>query len=165
MFPKLLLLFILVPLIELYLFMTIGARIGVPATIAIIIATGALGAWLTKLQGLKTLTNFQKATSEGRMPHEEIMDGLMILVAGAVLLTPGFLTDLFGFSLLVPPVRTVVRKTLGKYLKSRVKIVGMPGMGEENKAPSASRKSMENGHVVIEAEAEVIEDPQPGKQP
>jgi len=151
MFPKLLFLFIVVPLLELYLFMTIGAKIGFwPNTVAIILVTAVLGAWLTKQQGLKTLRNFQKATGEGRMPHEEIMDGLMILVAGAVLLTPGFLTDAIGFSLLLPPVRAVVRKFLGGYLKSRINIVGMPTA--DNPATVSRPKD-----IVIEADAEVID--------
>ncbi|MCL4104617.1 UNVERIFIED_CONTAM: hypothetical protein GTU68_004571 [Idotea baltica] len=140
--------------------MTIGTKIGIAPTIAIIVVTGALGAWLTKLQGLKTLHNFQKATGEGRMPHEEIMDGLMILVAGAVLLTPGFLTDAIGFSLLVPPVRTVVRKFLGGYLKSRVHIVGMPTADNPATASRPKDIVIEADAEVIDVEAEVVRDPQ-----
>ncbi|MDB4662971.1 FxsA family protein [Verrucomicrobiales bacterium] len=160
MFPKLLILFIVVPLIELYLFMTIGAEIGIFPTVAIIVVTGALGAWLTRLQGLKTLRNFQKATSEGRMPHEEIMDGLMILVAGAVLLTPGFLTDAIGFSLLLPPVRAVVRKFLGGYLKSRIHIVGMPTADNPATAPRREDVVIEVESEVIDVDVEVVKDPQ-----
>ena len=95
MFAKLLLLFITVPLLEFYLLVKIGGKIGFLPTVATIFITGFIGAWLTRIQGLRTLTRFQKATGEGRLPHEEVMDGVMILVAGAVLLTPGFLTDAF----------------------------------------------------------------------
>ncbi len=123
MLGRLLLIFIGVPIIEFYLFWTVGQEIGLPATFATIVLTGILGAWLTKKQGLRTLERYRKAASEGRIPHVEVMDGLMILVAGAVLLTPGFLTDAMGFALLLPPVRAVVRAKLGRYLSDKVKIV------------------------------------------
>ena len=127
-FLRLLILFITVPAVELLLLIKIGTRIGVLPTVAIILVTGFLGATLTRIQGLKTLTKYQKAMAEGRLPHEEVMDGLMILVAGAVLLTPGFLTDIAGFLLLVPAFRTVVRKKLAGYLKTRIRVVGPGGM-------------------------------------
>ena len=101
MFGKLLILFIAVPISELYLFMTIGKQIGLLQTLLIIALTAVLGAWLTKMQGARALARFQKATAEGRLPHEEVLDGVMILIAGVVLLTPGFLTDAVGFALLL----------------------------------------------------------------
>jgi UPF0716 protein FxsA len=125
MFAKLLLLFITVPL----LLMKVGMRIGIVPTIATIFITGLIGAWLTRVQGLRTLRRFQEATREGRLPHEEVIDGVMILVAGAVLLTPGFLTDAIGFLLLTPPVRMVVRKRLSNYLKGRIQFVS-PGASQ-----------------------------------
>ncbi|MEM8954270.1 MAG: FxsA family protein [Verrucomicrobiota bacterium] len=135
MFARLLFLFITIPLIELYLFMKIGARIGLPATLIIIVLTGFIGAALTRYQGLRTLAKFQKATADGRMPHQEVLDGLMILVAGAVLLTPGFLTDIFGFALLVPAVRTTVRKFLARYVKNHVRIVSTD-LNQTNPTPT-----------------------------
>jgi UPF0716 protein FxsA len=123
MFFKILLLFIFVPIAELYLFLTLGARIGLPATLAIILLTAVLGASLTKTQGAKALANFRKATAEGRLPHQEALDGLLILLAGAVLLTPGFLTDTVGFLLLLPPSRAVIRGWLAHYLKGRIRFV------------------------------------------
>ncbi|NNE93206.1 MAG: FxsA family protein [Verrucomicrobiales bacterium] len=153
MFFRLLLLFIFVPLIELILFYQIGTKIGIGWTVATVVVTGFLGAWLTKLQGLKTLSKFRQATAEGRMPHAEIMDGLMILVAGAVLLTPGFLTDAIGFCLLVPPIRALVRKSLGHHLKARVQVTGV--MPDAQKPATEGRRE---DPVIIEAEAEVMED-------
>ena len=126
MFFKLLLLFILVPVAELYLFLTLGAEIGIGPTLAIIILTAFLGAALTKSQGAKALQNFRKATAEGRLPHREALDGLLILLAGAVLLTPGFLTDTVGFLLLIPPARAVIRGWLGTYLKARIRLIPPP---------------------------------------
>jgi len=90
-FGKLLILFILVPIAELGLFMTLGAALGFPRTIVIIILTAILGAALTKSQGRKAMEKFQQATEQGRIPAREALDGIMILLAGAVLITPGFL--------------------------------------------------------------------------
>ncbi len=123
MFPRLLALFIVVPLIELALFIRIGEVIGLPATIASIILTAMLGASLTRFQGLKTLQRYQEAIAAGRLPHEEVMDGIMILVAAAVLLTPGFFTDVFGFLLLVPPVRALIKNQLAKVVAGRIEVV------------------------------------------
>ncbi len=131
MFLKLLLLFILVPIAELYLFLTLGAQIGIGPTLAIIVLTAFLGASLTKSQGAKALTNFRNATAEGRLPHKEALDGLLILLAGAVLLTPGFLTDAVGFLLLLPPARDVIRGWLGTYLKSRIRLIPPPPAAQE----------------------------------
>lgn len=126
MFFKLLLLFILVPLAELYLFLTLGKHIGIGPTLAIIILTAFLGAALTRSQGARALSNFRRATAEGRLPAREALDGLLILLAGAVLLTPGFLTDTVGFLLLIPPARAVIRTALGNYLRKRIRIIEPP---------------------------------------
>lgn len=128
MFLRLLALFILVPIAELYLFLTLGNKIGLGPTLAIIILTGILGAALTKSQGARALQRFRQASAAGRLPAREVVDGLLILLAGAVLLTPGFLTDTVGFLLLVPPVRALVRGRLAEYLKGKIKIVTPAGM-------------------------------------
>lgn len=149
MFARLLLLFITIPILELCIFLMLGSKIGIPTTLAIIVLTAFLGAWLTKSEGLKTLTKYQNAVSQGRLPHEEVMDGLMILVAGAVLLTPGFLTDAIGFSLLIPTVRDFVKGIAKAYLSNRVSVVG-ENMGTPPTQPGATK--------VINVEAEVVED-------
>lgn len=113
MFARLAVLFVAVPFIELYLLLELTNYTGsAVATFGLVIFTGILGAWLAKQQGLSTLRRIQQATAEGRMPGKELVDGGMILVAGALLLTPGILTDAFGFSLLMPPCRAVYRKLL-----------------------------------------------------
>jgi UPF0716 protein FxsA len=144
MFSKLLLLFITVPLVEFFLLMKIGMRIGIVPTIATIFITGIFGAWLTRVQGLRTLRRFQEATKEGRLPHEEVMDGMMILVAGAVLLTPGFLTDAVGFLLLAPSVRMAVRKQLSNYLMGRIQFVG-PGASQMGRGVDNRNISTQGG--------------------
>lgn len=144
MFGKLLLLFILVPLAEFFLFMTLGEALGFPLTVFIIIATAILGAALTKSQGRRALAKFQQASREGRMPAAEALDGLMILLAGAVLITPGFLTDTVGFLLLVPPVRAHVGQFLAHRLKGRIKVV-TPGFSPPEK-PRDSK--LDDGNVI-----------------
>lgn len=159
MFARLLILFITIPVVELYLFMTIGSRIGIFHTFGIILITGVLGAGLTKLQGMRTLARYQQAMSEGRLPHEEVMDGLMILVAGAVLLTPGFLTDAVGFSLLIPAVRAVLKRWLGQYLKGKIQVMG-DGVNvergpNETPFPKVGRNRSQEDVII---EAEVVEE-------
>lgn len=119
-FVRLLLLFTLIPLIELLLLIEVGGLIGVIPTVGIVIATGVLGAWLTRLEGLKTLRRIREDLANGRMPAERLVDGLLILVAGAVLLTPGLLTDACGFFLLVPPGRRFVRVALVNAFHTRI---------------------------------------------
>lgn len=154
MLPRLFLLFVTVPVLELFIFLVLGQRIGIGATFAIILLTGFLGAYLAKSQGLKALARYQESLAQGRLPHEAIIDSLLILVAGVLLLTPGFLTDGIGFALLAPSVRDVIRGRLEKSLKERITAagqdMGMPG----RKGGSAGNSS---GPHVITVEAEVVE--------
>lgn len=110
MLARLALLFVTVPLAELALLVWVGRRMGLVPTVALVVATGLAGAALARWQGLATLARFRAALDAGRLPHGELVDGTLILVAGAVLLTPGLLTDVAGFLLLVPPVRRLVRE-------------------------------------------------------
>ncbi|MBK1832991.1 FxsA family protein [Roseibacillus ishigakijimensis] len=153
MFGRLLLLFILVPVIELALFIQLGQVIGLPETLAIIIVTAILGAALTKSQGGKAIASFQQALAQGRMPHREILDGLLILIAGAVLLTPGFLTDTVGFLLLLPPVRAILRQILTEKLshKVNVSVGGNPlhsGFDRQPELPEEESKKSSPGKVI-----------------
>ena len=104
-----LLLFVFVPMIELYLLLMVGSRIGAMPTIGLIVLTGILGATLARQQGLSTLARIQREMAEGRPPTGELVEGALVLVGGIVLLTPGILTDLFGFCLLVPQIRKIGR--------------------------------------------------------
>lgn len=109
MYRRLLILFIIVPLVELYLLAIVGSRVGLPATILLVVLTGAWGAYLAKSQGLSILAKIQFETSAGRVPTAELLDGLLVLIGGVVLLTPGLLTDLVGFLLMVPSFRAIIR--------------------------------------------------------
>lgn len=109
---KLLALFLLIPIVELALLIEIGRRIGTIATLGLIVLTGMLGASLAYHQGFGTLRRMQAEVAEGRIPAGSLIDGLLILVAGAVLLTPGILTDALGFLCLVPFTRGIIKKIL-----------------------------------------------------
>ena len=117
MFFKLLLLFTLVPVLELYLLIEVGTRIGAPPTIAIVVLTGVLGALLAKQQGFATLNNIKHDLEDGIIPTEELMSGAFVLAGGLLLLTPGLLTDFIGLCCLVPPARNLMKVPLKKWLK------------------------------------------------
>ncbi|MFM7490167.1 MAG: FxsA family protein [Actinomycetota bacterium] len=113
----LLLLFVIVPIAELYTIIKVGGAIGFFNTLGIIIAVAVIGSWLVKREGLRVWTKFNEAIAQGRVPTREIIDGVLILGAGALLLTPGFLTDVFGVLMLFPPTRMIFRS----YLMRRAK--------------------------------------------
>ena len=108
MFLRLFLLFTLVPLAELALLIELGRHVGVLPTIAVCMATGAVGAWLARSQGLATLERARQSLASGRFPGEELAAGVAIVVGGALLLTPGLLTDGAGFLLLIPASRRLL---------------------------------------------------------
>ncbi len=110
--------FLLVPIIEIALFIQVGGMIGLWPTLAIVILTAMLGTWLVRSQGRLAMGQLQRSFSELNDPTEPLAHGALILVAGALLLTPGFFTDAFGFALLMPPVRVAVFR----YLRSRVTV-------------------------------------------
>ena len=118
---KLLLLFIVIPAIELALLIEIGGRIGTLATLAIIALTGVVGAFLARRQGLGVLKRMQTDVAAGGLPASSIIDGVIILVAGALLMTPGFLTDAFGFFCLIPAGRNAIKRILRRRVERAVK--------------------------------------------
>lgn len=101
-------LFLVVPLIELTLFYKVGGEIGLLNTLALCLLTAVIGGFLFRQQGLSKLWQMQRAMDSGELPVKEIFDGVCILVAGALLMTPGFATDVMGFSLFIPPVRRFI---------------------------------------------------------
>ena len=117
MFARLLILFTVVPLVELALLIKLGNVIGLWPTIFIVIATGVLGAALARSQGTRTVGAIRAELAQGKAPTESLLNGLLILVGGVVLLTPGLLTDLLGFSLLIPLTRNWFKKELQNRLR------------------------------------------------
>lgn len=126
MFFRLLILFTLVPIVELLLLIKIGEVVGFWPTAAIVIGTGALGAFLTRLEGLRVLRQVQTEFREGRVPTDRLLDGVLIIVAGAVLLTPGLITDAVGFFLLVPPGRRLIREAVAAAAARRFGVPRQP---------------------------------------
>lgn len=119
---RLLLLFIVVPFVELALLMKLAQLEGIPFTLALVVITGVIGTWLARSQGIKTLHRIRESLAQNQMPTDSLLDGVMILIAGALLLTPGILTDAFGFSLLIPFTRNWYRRLLVRWFKGKVKI-------------------------------------------
>jgi UPF0716 protein FxsA len=105
MFPLILVLFLAVPIVEIYLLIQVGQVIGAGWTILLVVLTAVIGVWLLRIQGLSTLTRAQQKLQANEMPAREILEGMALVVAGALLLTPGFFTDAIGFLLLFPPTR------------------------------------------------------------
>ncbi|MDM8526861.1 FxsA family protein [Anaerolineales bacterium HSG24] len=120
MLARLLLLFIIVPMLELVLLIELGQWVGTLPTLGLIMVTGVVGAFLAKRQGIAVLKRIQTDTQTGRLPAESIFDGVMILVAGAFLMTPGILTDSFGFLCLFPPTRQAIKKLIWVQIRRMV---------------------------------------------
>ncbi|MEE9493367.1 MAG: FxsA family protein [Gammaproteobacteria bacterium] len=129
-FSLLFLAFLLIPLIEIYFLIHIGGVIGSLPTVFLVVFTAVLGVLLLRYQGWVTLNNFRQSVSRGAMPAMEIMEGALLLVAGALLLTPGFFTDAIGFALLTPPLR---RYFIRHFLSAKIHPAG-----------SSTRRSTEN---------------------
>ena len=120
MFIKLLILFTLIPILELYVLIEAGRQIGVGATIGLIFLTGIAGALLARSQGFQFLNRMQQDLNDGRLPTAEILDGALILAGGLLLLTPGFCTDLLGFTLLSPATRTFYKGWMRRWLEKKL---------------------------------------------
>jgi len=122
-FTKLLALFIIFPLLELYVILEVGSVFGALPTILLVVLTAVAGAFFTKLEGLRTLRRIQQQLMLGQMPTEELIDSVLICIAGVLLLTPGFLTDTFGFWILIPGTRQLFKRWLrsrfDQYLSKR----------------------------------------------
>lgn len=120
MFLKLFLAFTLIPALELALLIQVGSYIGIGNTILIILLTATVGAYLVRSEGTGVMFRLQKNMQEGIFPGEELIDGAMILVSGALLLTPGFFTDVIGFLMVLPFTRGHIKNIAKRYLKKRM---------------------------------------------
>lgn len=116
----LILLFIVVPIVELYVLIQVGQEIGVLPTIGLLILDSILGAMLMRSQGRAAWRRFNEAVRAGRVPAREVLDGMLVIFGGAFLLTPGFVTDILGLTLLLPPSRAAIRRALVRTLAGRV---------------------------------------------
>ncbi|HVX34581.1 MAG TPA: FxsA family protein [Solirubrobacterales bacterium] len=121
--------FIVVPIAELYVIIQVGGLIGVGPTLLLLLLDAVLGSWLLKHEGRAAWRRFNQALAERRLPAKEVADGFLIIVGGALLIAPGFITDVFGILLLVPPTRALARRILRRWTVGRVAVVGFPGGG------------------------------------
>jgi UPF0716 protein FxsA len=125
----LIVLFIVVPIAELYVIIQIGGLIGLWPTLALLLADALLGSLLLRHQGRSAWRRFNEAIAARRFPGREVADGAMIVIGGTLLLTPGFITDIFGLIFLIPPTRAIVRRLGRAYFTRRFVVMGIPGRG------------------------------------
>lgn len=133
---RLALLFVIIPVIELVLLIQLGQVVGLFPTLALVVFTGVTGAWLARAEGVRVLFQFQRELATGKLPGQALLDGISVLVGGAFLLTPGVLTDVAGFSLLVPFTRRWLQRRVRARLESRIRdgsvqvvTMGVGGLG------------------------------------
>ena len=155
MFVRLLLLLTIVPIVELFVLLAVHGAIaerysfqtGLLVTVGAIVATGILGASLARSQGLGVIRDLQRSMAQGRFPARSLIDGAMILAGGAMLLTPGFLTDLVGLSLLVPMTRNLYRRMFNSWFLHSVRRGATRVRFHSEFAPGADRVGRESGSV------------------
>lgn len=155
------LLFIVVPILELYVLIQVGQAIGVWQTILLLIADSILGTWLMRSQGRAAWRRFNEAMAAGRVPGREVLDGALVILGGAFLLTPGFITDIFGLFFLLPPTRAIARRTLVRVFGARFKVATF-GMNAAGRAYEARRRP--GSDFDVEGTAHDI-DPDPPRLP
>jgi UPF0716 protein FxsA len=148
--------FIVVPLAELYVIFQVGDAIGAVWTILILAADSVLGSVLLKSQGGAVWRRFNEALSSGRMPHREVVDGVLVIFGGALLITPGFITDILGLALLIPPSRALIRRLVVARLGQRIAVGVVDRAGSR---PRPSRRDYDYEGTASEYE------PPPGRLP
>ncbi len=128
MLLKLFALFIITPVVEMALLIELGKRIGTLRTIGIIVLTGVIGASLAKSQGLRIVKNIKESVNNGEIPHDHLIEGVLILIGGALLITPGILTDAAGFVLVIPWTRRLIREKVKRYFMGRIDRIQIDGL-------------------------------------
>lgn len=135
----LVLVFIVVPLVELAIIVQVGQLIGTSWTILALLGVSLAGAWLVRREGTRAWSRFRTALASGRVPTDEVLEGALVLFGGALLLTPGFATDAVGLALMVPPVRALVATTLRRRLGARLTVTSLGGGGTRPRRPPSTR--------------------------
>jgi len=154
----LVLLFIAVPIAELYvIFAVVGDAIGIGWTLLLLVVDSIVGSLLLRSQGRAVWRRFTQATTTGRVPHREVLDGALVIFGGALLLTPGFITDIVGLLLLIPPTRAVARRVVARALAQRV-IVGLTSGGRRG-------RPRPRGARAYDVEGSATEAPRPPTEP
>jgi UPF0716 protein FxsA len=159
-FVVLALIFLVVPILELWGILTVADQIGVPETILVLVGVALLGSYLMKRAGLGVLRRISERTSKGELPTDEVVDGALVLSAGALMLTPGFFTDVVGILFLLPPTRALIRPPVKRWaerkVKAKVAVIGVPWAGDATAGSQAG-----DGFVDVHG----YERGEPGAQP
>jgi UPF0716 protein FxsA len=153
----LVLLFIVVPIAELWVVIQVGQAIGVWWTIALLIGDSLLGSVLMRSQGRAVWRRFSEAVAAGRAPAREVLDGVLVIFGGALLLTPGFISDVLGVTLLLPPTRAIVRRVLARRLMHRM-TASIAGGGSQRSRPGRPRRYDVEG-TAVDVDADRIDPP------
>jgi UPF0716 protein FxsA len=162
----LILVFIVVPIAELYVILQVGDAIGAVPTILLLVADSLIGSVLLRNQGRTVWRQFNNALTEGRMPHRELFDGVAVIFGGAFLITPGFLTDIIGLLLLIPPTRALLRRLAAGWLGRRFGIstvIGAAGMAGRAGRAARGRRRYPDDEVVEGTARESEDDPPQGR--
>lgn len=161
--PLLIVLFIVVPIAELYVIIKVGELIGVLPTLILLLADAMLGSLLLRHQGRGAWRRFNEALAERRFPGREVVDGVLIVIGGTLLLTPGFLSDLAGLFLLLPPTRALSRRLLRRFTVGRFAVVGLGGgpgpFGRAPGGPPPGRRGYDFEATAEEVPAEAAAEP------
>ncbi|MFT6897030.1 MAG: UPF0716 protein FxsA [Paraglaciecola sp.] len=155
---KLFFLFALLPIIEISLLITVGEQIGGWNTVAIVIATALAGSYLVRQQGLSTLLQAQQKMQQGAMPGQEMAEGLLLVIAGVMLVTPGFITDGLGFLFCLPMTRPLIAKALLTKLSVKVVSQGQSGAFHQGSPSDFRHKSKASNDDIIEGEFKRTDD-------
>lgn len=153
MFGVLLLAFLLVPLLELYVFVQVADAIGFLPTVAWIVLISVVGAWVVKREGMSALRRANEQVARGQVPTDELVNGMLILFGGALLLTPGFFTDVLGLLLVLPPTRALLRGTVKRRLVASGPILVTRGTGFGGVGGFGDPRSGRRGGEVWDAES------------
>lgn len=146
-------LFLLVPVIELYVIVEVAGSIGVVPTLVLLVAVSLFGAYMVRREGLGVLTRARRLLRAGELPTDELLDGVLVLAAAALLLTPGFVTDAVGLALLVPPVRALARRLMGRRFLRWLSLPFAAGAGAMRSAAARAGRRVNVGTAVIVTDA------------
>jgi UPF0716 protein FxsA len=147
--------FVVVPILEIALFLKVGSLIGIPATIGLVLLTALAGTMLVRSQGLDAINKVRASASRGEAPVEALIQGACVLVAGVLLLTPGFATDALGFALLIPPIRSLITGHIWKFIQPHIIVATT----QTHSGPHQGRPDRAGGHngTIIEGQAVEID--------
>lgn len=153
--PYILILFILMPIIEIGVLIQVGSSIGLFATLAIVVLTAVLGTAMLRQQGMKTMTNARARLQTGQMPAVEMLEGVLLLIGGVLLLTPGFVTDAFGFACLIPSTRRWMARSI--ISSGKMQVIGSAGTSYSNVPPKGAPGRTDSSAAGTNSNDNVIE--------